>query len=118
MGESGKNVFVQVYWNGKLSPSTGVMALLTTHEYIGGRNHLLKLPSNKMNIWYVHGKISMLCPPGSKHLFFEQVPSSGQRYLQPLQTQSDYDDLARLGERVAGVKVYVLQDTPDLSLTQ
>ena len=116
MGEN--NVFLQFYWDGIVTPSTGVNALLTTHCYRGGRTQLLQIPANKMDIWYVHGQFTKLCSPGLYSVVFEQVPHEGQRFLQPLQRQEDYDDLALLGSRVAGIRVYAVKDTPELALAQ
>lgn len=116
MGEN--NIFLQFYFDGILTPSTGVNALFTTHSYRGGSTKLLIIPGKKMDIWYVHGQFSQLCCTGSYSLLFEQVPHEGQRFLQPLQRQADYDDLALLGARVAGIRVYAVKETPELVLAQ
>ena len=110
-----RTIFLEVHRGGSLERTTGAAAMVSTHTYNGGEVRTWRVPKANCDIWHLLGALGYLDDyhPNS-FWFFEDINSAGKGFLAPLQTPEDAEALARLGDRHAGIRVFVEHGVADI----
>lgn len=113
--DANRTLILDVHMGGHLVRAEGLLRLHTTHTYKGATVHRWKIRRGDLGLWRLLGALANLNHYGQDAtFFFEAIQEGGPRYLRALQTQTDIDALAAIGETEAGIPIYIVNGIPDV----
>ena len=109
-------VYTTVHTGGRLIPSRGQHAMISTHVYEGGRRQNWRAHAERVR--EIHGLLNQLFHYNDSNVgasyFFEVVPpNGGPRTLRALQRGGDAVALAAQGRTVALINIFITEDVVD-----